>query len=418
MKEPKDILIIGAGISGLIAAQELEKQGYAPVIVEKGDEVGGRLLTRKEGDWPLDLGFQVLLTAYPAVREYLDLDALDLVEFKPGAAVFANGEMGVLGDPIRHPPFFYPTVTNRNLTLKDKWLTFRLQRELRSMSLEEIFSMPGQSTLSYLQAYGFSESCIDYFFRPFFSGIFLEPRLESSSRMFAFVYKMFSEGKAAVPRLGINQVALQLRSRLRSTRFRFGTSVRAVESGSVHISDGSELKSEAILIACRDKGLIREERPVQVGRDKWRCCQVVYAWIEQPLSHSGILGISGSPGTLINNWSEVPPPRILSNAGGKRLLSLTLVEPPDLNREDLYRRVKDEIGEIAGIELQGLVDTFRIDQALPILSELTLDFDPHDSRLPGVYHSGDHCMFPSLQAAMESGKRAANAILADMVSSA
>lgn len=403
-------MVIGAGISGLIAALELERAGYTPVVIEKGDEVGGRLRTLQEEDWPLDLGFQVLLTAYPAVREYLDLDALDLVEFKPGAAVFRDGQMGILGDPIRHLPFFYPTLTNRNLTIRDKWLTFRLQSELKGMALEKIFSMPRQSTLSYLQGYGFSESCIDYFFRPFFSGIFLEPGLESSSRMFAFVYKMFSEGKAAIPRLGINQVALQLKSRLGRTRFRFGTAVEAVESGLVRLAGGSELKSDAILIACRGEEWDRSKQKP----DGWRSCQVLYAWIDKPLTHSGILGLSGSRGTLVNNWSEVPPPRVLGNVEGQRLLSLTLVEPPDWDRDTVYLRVKDEIRQIAGIELKGLVDTFRIDKALPILPELSLGFDPHDPERQGVYHCGDHCMFPSLQAAMETGKQAARAILADM----
>ena len=39
------INIIGAGISGLIAAKVLEDHGFSPLIVEASDRVGGRVKT-------------------------------------------------------------------------------------------------------------------------------------------------------------------------------------------------------------------------------------------------------------------------------------------------------------------------------------------------------------------------------------
>ena len=42
-KSAYKIHIIGAGISGLIAAKTLEKAGYSPVIIESEHEVGGRV---------------------------------------------------------------------------------------------------------------------------------------------------------------------------------------------------------------------------------------------------------------------------------------------------------------------------------------------------------------------------------------
>ena len=43
--EDQKIYIIGAGISGLIAAIELEKSGFHPVILERSSEIGGRMKT-------------------------------------------------------------------------------------------------------------------------------------------------------------------------------------------------------------------------------------------------------------------------------------------------------------------------------------------------------------------------------------
>ena len=60
--------IIGAGISGLIAAYELEQKGLQPIILEQSDSVGGRVKTLSVNGYDLDVGFQVLLSAYPMVN--------------------------------------------------------------------------------------------------------------------------------------------------------------------------------------------------------------------------------------------------------------------------------------------------------------------------------------------------------------
>ena len=78
MAAKETIYIVGAGISGLIAAYELEKAGYAPVILEKSDSIGGRVQTVSVNGFDLDLGFQVLLSSYPLVNKYLDMSVLRL----------------------------------------------------------------------------------------------------------------------------------------------------------------------------------------------------------------------------------------------------------------------------------------------------------------------------------------------------
>ena len=44
-KQDYKIHIIGAGVSGLVAARVLEDNGYSPVIIEATDRVGGRVKT-------------------------------------------------------------------------------------------------------------------------------------------------------------------------------------------------------------------------------------------------------------------------------------------------------------------------------------------------------------------------------------
>ncbi len=45
MEREADVIIIGAGLSGLMAAYEVQKAGYEPLVIEANDRVGGRILT-------------------------------------------------------------------------------------------------------------------------------------------------------------------------------------------------------------------------------------------------------------------------------------------------------------------------------------------------------------------------------------
>ena len=83
-KKDLKIHIIGAGVSGLIAAKVLENHGYNPIIIEATDRVGERVKTDLIDGYQLDHGFQVLLTAYPAAQKYLNYEALELQKFLPG----------------------------------------------------------------------------------------------------------------------------------------------------------------------------------------------------------------------------------------------------------------------------------------------------------------------------------------------
>ncbi|MSO79320.1 MAG: flavin monoamine oxidase family protein [Acidimicrobiia bacterium] len=46
--EPKRVLVIGAGMAGLVAASELLRAGHDPVVIEAQQRVGGRVLTLRE----------------------------------------------------------------------------------------------------------------------------------------------------------------------------------------------------------------------------------------------------------------------------------------------------------------------------------------------------------------------------------
>ena len=85
------MIVVGAGVAGLTCARKLSQAGIPVVVLEAGDAVGGRVRTDVTADgFVLDRGFQVLFTAYPALRRMVDLRRLDLRSFDNGAAIVTS----------------------------------------------------------------------------------------------------------------------------------------------------------------------------------------------------------------------------------------------------------------------------------------------------------------------------------------
>jgi phytoene dehydrogenase-like protein len=98
-----EVLIVGAGLSGLCCARNLHQRGIRCLVLEASDGIGGRIRTDTVDGFRLDRGFQVFLTSYPEAKAILDYEALDLKPFLPGALVRYGGRFHELTDPWRRP---------------------------------------------------------------------------------------------------------------------------------------------------------------------------------------------------------------------------------------------------------------------------------------------------------------------------
>jgi len=67
-----NVVVIGAGISGLVAARELARHDVDVRLVDKGRSVGGRLATRRIGDARFDHGAQFFTVRTPAFQRCVD----------------------------------------------------------------------------------------------------------------------------------------------------------------------------------------------------------------------------------------------------------------------------------------------------------------------------------------------------------
>ena len=412
MKDQKKAIgIVGAGVSGLIAAKTFEAYGLSPTVIEASDRVGGRVKTDIVNGYQLDRGFQVLLTHYPAAQKYLDFDALELQHFLPGSQIFYKGGASVIGDAFRKFGFFFPTVFSTVGSLGDKLKVLRLNKELQKKSLETIFETPEKTTLQYLQDFGFSEKMIARFFKPFFTGIFLETELNTSSRMFEFVYKMFGEGFAALPKRGIESIPLQLKESLKSTEFLFNTKVSRVEETKVHLENGKILDFDFIVIATEPSQLI----PTMKNQGtQWKSCQTLYFEAPDRFISKPLIGLVADRESLVNNLFYHNSIQTKTK-GSKELLSVTVVKEHDLSEEALIKRIQKDLETYCGITGVEFLKTYTIPKALPHLTNLQYTIAPSETQLTQtLFVAGDTQLNGSLNAAMLSGEATATGILEKM----
>lgn len=406
MKENQPIIsIIGAGVSGLTAAITLQNAGYATTIYESSATAGGRVTTDLKNGLVLDRGFQVMLDAYPAVGEFLDLESLQLRKFVPGSLVFINGKTHRLGDASRDRSFLWDTIVAGVGSLKDKWLVFSLSRKLKQKSITDIFKSPETTTKSYLEDYGFSTKMITTFFQPFYTGIFLETELATSSRMFEFVFKMFAEGNATLPQGGIKAIPHQLAAQLPKESIKFNHKVDTVIGNQITLQNGEQLQSDYTIIATTAGNLVpnlpKEDIP-------WHHVTVLYLETDHTGFDEAIIGLITSDEALINNFHFLHD--IFDNH--RNVISVSVIKKHQLSDQQLAQRVIKELREEAQIVATDLIQLHHIQKALPQLDSINYSMTASETQLTEhVFLAGDHLSNGSLNAAMLNGKAAAQAVV-------
>jgi len=69
--EPWDVIIVGAGVTGLSLARLLHDDGYQVLVLDKSPRTGGRLSSKTVGGFTLDPGPKRMLSEDPQVQELL-----------------------------------------------------------------------------------------------------------------------------------------------------------------------------------------------------------------------------------------------------------------------------------------------------------------------------------------------------------
>ncbi|WP_436923898.1 NAD(P)/FAD-dependent oxidoreductase [Halosimplex amylolyticum] len=418
-----DVVIVGGGLAGLVAARRLADRGANVTLFERREEVGGRVRSRRVDGFTLDRGFQVLFTEYPAVREELDLDALDLRTFAPGATIARPDHRSVLADPFRAPLAAIESAMNPDVTLGDKFRVLQLRRELGNADPDVLFEGPEESIREYLDRKGFSDRFVENFAAPFYGGITLDRSLSTDAGVFRYTFSMLSRGNTAVPARGMGAIPAQLADRARAAGATIETDsdVSAVEGrkggASVEV-DGEAVDADAVVVAT-DPESAKELTGIEAIPTDARSCVTQYFSTREHRSldtgHRLLLNAVDSCPNTVAPLSTVTPEYA---PDGKALLSATTLGVPDRSDEELATAVRDALvtwyPEHRFDDLE-LVATDRIEFAQfdqpPGFRD---DLPPVDAPEGPVFLAGDYTQWSSIQGAMESGQVAADAVSDDI----
>ncbi|MFT4882289.1 MAG: phytoene dehydrogenase-like protein [Natronomonas sp.] len=414
-------VVVGGGLAGLVAARHLADRGAAVTLLERQDTVGGRVRTEHADGYALDRGFQVLFTAYPAVQRELNVDALSLRRFRPGAVIARPGERSTLSDPLRDPWATTATLFNREVTTGDKLRLFQQQRRLKRTDAEAALAADDRSIDEALADWGFSRQFRDNFAAPFYGGITLDRSLSTSKAVFEYTFKMLSEGATAVPADGMGAVPAQLADHARAAgaTIETGRAVTAVDrtdpsdsAGGVTVETAAETLAADTAVVATDPPTARELTGVTgIPAETVGCVTLHLALPDtQQLDTDRriLLNAADDRPNQVAPMSEVAPEYAPE---GQQLLSATFLGRQDEDDDALLEEVRDVLSSwypenrFANLERVAVDRVEAAQFAQPPGFRASLP-DVDDPAGP-VYLAGDYTRWSALQGAMDSGRQAA-----------
>ncbi|WP_254763310.1 NAD(P)/FAD-dependent oxidoreductase [Natrinema marinum] len=419
------VLVVGGGLAGLVAARHLAAGGVDVTLLERREIVGGRVRTAERDGYRFDRGFQVLFTAYPAVRSELDLEALDLRRFAPGATIAGPNGRSTLADPLREPATVPATLSNPHVSVGDALRIARLWWGLRRTDPNALLADGEDTSIeSYLRERGFSDRFVEEFLAPFYGGITLDRSLSTSSRVFEYTFRTLAAGDIAVPAAGMGAIPAQLADRVRELggTIETETAVESVSSGAdgrvaVDTANGAT-EVDAVVVAT-DPPTARELTGVDAVPTEARACVTQYyalpADIDLETGRRLLLNATDEGPNHVVPHSAVAPAYAPDD---RTLVSATYLG----DRAESDAELADETRST----LASWYPNRRFDGLEPIRTE-RIEFAQFAQppgfreRLPGardptgpIYLAGDYTRWSSIQGAMESGRQAAKAVIDDL----
>ncbi len=402
------VAVVGAGLAGLSCAVALQRAGVPVEVFEASDGVGGRVRTDHVDGFTLDRGFQVALTAYPEMHRQLDMDALDLQAFDPGALVWRNGKGSVVADPFRQPTTTLSTVTAPIGSLFDKARIALLRRRIRSVHPVRLLQGDDGPTRGALTEAGFSDTIIERFFRPLVGGIQLDPELADSRRMFDIIFRMLADGDSAVPAAGMQAIPQQLADQLPSGSIHLGASVDSTTPTSITV-DGSTISAAAVVVATEGPtaASLLGLAPVES-----KSVGAVYFSAPQPPITDKLVVLDGTgSGPVLNVavMSNVAPS--YAPAGSHLVVAALPGHDGPTIEVDARTQLRSWWG--SQVDTWDHVATYRIPHGQP---RQRPPFDPKQRTLldDGRFVCGDHRDTASIQGAMYSGRRCGLGVATEM----
>ncbi|AUH43419.1 NAD(P)/FAD-dependent oxidoreductase [Streptomyces sp. CMB-StM0423] len=454
--DPVDVVVVGAGLAGLSAAQHLVGAGLDVTVLEADEQVGGRMTTDHVDGFRLDRSLQLLNTSYPELRRLPGLAEVPLCPLDGDVVVCAGGRRQRIGGSrstggafTRASAFASAARAPRGAVIDQAWLSTALAR-LASVPTGRLLARPERRAADALAARGLPPRMAAGFLRPLLVALLNDPALTTSSRSADLALRAFARGRLCLPAGGAGTVPRKLAAALPRGTVRTGVRAVSVSTTAVRTEGHGVLRCRSVLVATGARaaaGLLPGLRlpgfhPVTVLHHS-APVESVPGGDGPAVGEDGADGVPAGAGEARQTGVRGPVPgggrqaALLVDAEGARgpVSHTAVVSGADTSRAPRGRALVSSVvlGEDAGrparvldksarrqlSELYGtsafdweLVGAHHDPEAIPAMPA------PHDLRRPvrvlcGLYVCGDHRDTSSPQGALRSGRRAARALLRD-----
>ena len=398
------IVVVGAGLAGLACAQKLTAAGHEVIVVEASDAVGGRVRTDEIDGYRCDRGFQLINPAYPALGRVVDLDQLDLRAFGAGVVVAGIDGRSVLADPRRLPRLLPATLRSPVGSLRERAAFARWALSCL-LPVRRLLAAPDLRLADALDRAGISGDLRTAVLDPFLAGVLADWEGASSATFVRLLMRSFLLGSPAVPSTGISRLPELLAASLPAGTVRLDQ--RVIDVGEHHVRTADEeIRAEAVVVAASPRAAAE-----LTGIPEPSTKPLTTFWHAAPQSPTAtkLLHLDGARrGPLVNSAvltnvapGYAPPGRVL-------IASSTVSADGSAEAE---RAVRRQAGLVYGVDPSDweLISCQVIAAALPHQPPPLALRQP--ARLAsGVFIAGDHRDTASIQGALVSGRRAADAV--------
>lgn len=395
-----DVVIVGAGISGLRCAVELESAGVDYLILEKNSFVGGRCSSLGYDGFILDRGFQILLDSYDEVFSLVSEKELGYQRFLSGALIDTDRGCREVFDPFKSSRRLRTAaklVFSDIGSFRDKW---RLWRSSRAKALPRSVDMQ-QSTYQYLRNV-FSERFLEEFLRPFWGSVFLDYDLRVPLGQFWELLSFFSAGWGGLPAHGMQALPDALGRRLSKERIRLETSVVSISGNHLELSSGELVEARKVILALPQEVVCRLMNFRSPLHERSSAC-VYFAADVSPFDLPSLRLNAKSNHKIVK--TVCVPTSIQPNYAprDKVLITVNLDPKFDYATREIRRNALKELVELFGRQVDDWEELkfMRVLNALPDYG-MTAELGDKDYLVCGDYGST-----PSINNAFASGRLAA-----------